>query len=613
MMRKAAAIVAMLVGCSAGIVWHSRTGWHIETHQTEPRDTAVSITHLLPWFEAPGAAGEFDFVHCAGPIGPEFFFPQIMGSGCALFDFDRDGDLDLYLVDGSPDCKTDDAAPKPSRRPGNRLYRNEGSAKFVDISNGSGLAVSGVGMGVAVGDVNNDGYPDLYLTNYGSDRLFLNRGGDGTFVDITASAGIDNSGWGTSCSFVDYDRDGWLDLVVVNYVNYHPSQSCVEPNGRPDYCNPKLLRGRPAKLYHNETGQHLRAAAEIGGPVATGTPHVRFRDVSLDSQIAMQSGPGLGVVCADFDGDRWPDLFVANDGAPNFLWINRQDGTFREDAVARGVAYDSLGRPRANMGIAIGDVDGDGANDLVVTHLDGEGAALYLSRGGAFEEAAAPAGLHLPSFRRTGFGTALVDIDHDGALDLVVLNGRVRRREGTPFPEFRAEGRTAAPADFWAAYVEQNQMYVNDGSGRFRELRLGNEPLTRERGVWRGLALGDIDNDGDLDLLATQTAGPARIFRNAVPNKGHWIMVRAIEPALGGRDALGATVTLVAGQRRWVSLVNAGGSYLASSDPRAHFGLGETTTIDRIEVIWPDGSDEVFDGCDVNRFVTLEHGRGRGL
>jgi hypothetical protein len=560
-------------------------------------------------FDASGGTQQIDFVHCPGPLTSRYFFPQIMGSGCALFDFDQDGDLDLYLIDSSFDDPGGAARPGACERHGNRLYRNEGSRRFVDVSAESGLDFSAVGMGVAVGDVNNDGYPDLFVTNYGGDRLFQNCR-DGTFRDITSSAGIDNAAWGTSCSFVDYDRDGWLDLVVVNYVDYHPSQRCVEPNGRADYCNPKLLPGTPARLYHNET--ELPSSSRAAARGDNRHPPVRFRDASLDSQIALKPGAGLGVVCADFDGDRWPDILVANDGAANSLWVNSRIGTFREAAVECGLAYDRLGRPQANMGIALGDVDGDGAYDLLITHLGGEGSALYVSRGtGVFEESAGAAGVGSPSFPWTGFGAAFLDFDHDGDLDLAVVNGRVKRRESAPLPQFLPGDVAASPAEFWNAYAERNQLYVNDGAGRFHEVRTSQEPFTRDAGVYRGLAAGDIDNDGDLDLVVTNTAGAARVFHNVAPKTGHWLIVRAVDPVLGGRDALGATVTVTAAARRWVRLISSGGSYLSASDPRAHFGVGNVETIDSIQVIWPDGSDEVFEGGAVDRFVTLERGRGR--
>ena len=592
------------------MLWYSRSRSSVAPSPVAIRDSSRSETDGSLFEVAPGTDG-IGFIHSAGPVNSDYFFPQIMGSGCALFDFDRDGDLDLFLIDGSPD--SDAQRPGAANLPGNRLYRNEGNATFVDISTGSGLEIAAIGMGVAVGDVNNDGYPDVYVTNYGGDRLFLNHGGDGTFVDITESAGIDNTRWGASCSFVDYDRDGWLDVVVVNYVDYHPPFRCVEPNGSADYCNPKRVHGTPAKLYRNETGRPTVASDDNDAPVVRPARSVQFRDVSLESEVGLQLGPGLGVVCADFNGDRWPDLFVANDGAANFLWVNQRDGTFREKAVLRGIAYNAMGRPQANMGTALGDTDGDGAFDLAVTHVVAEGLALYRSRGsGNFEESASRAGLAWPTFGRTGFGTAFLDIDHDGALDLAVVNGRVRRPDGARLPKFLPDGTAASASDFWAAYVDRNQLFLNDGSGQFRELNSAVEPFTRDARVGRGLAVGDIDNDGDLDLVATSTAGPARLYRNVAPKKGRWLSVRAIEPAWGGRDALGAVVAVVVGKKKWLRPVTAGGSYLSSSDPRAHFGLGQVEAIDRIEVIWPDGSDEIFEGGDVDRFVTVERGTGRG-
>ena len=607
-MPRAPAIAVVIVALAAAILWYSRPRSLFTPSPAPPGDSTRSADDEA-LFEVAPATDAIGFIHSAGPARGDYFFPQIMGSGCALFDFDRDGDLDLYLIDGSPEG---DAKPiAPGNLPGNRLYRNEGNATFVDISAGSGLDIAAIGMGVAVGDVDNDGYPDVYITNYGGDRLFVNHGGDGTFVDITKSAGIDNTRWGASCSFVDYDRDGWLDLVVVNYVDYRAPYHCVEPNGAADYCNPKLFYGTPAKLYRNETGRPAFVDDARAVPDARLPAPIRFRDVSLESQIALLPGPGLGVVCADFNGDRWPDIFVANDAASNFLWINGQDGTFREEAVLRGVACDRLGRPQANMGVALGDADCDGAFDLGVTHLGGEGIALYRSRGsGSFEESAAAAGLMAPSFRQTGFGAAFLDIDHDGTLDLAVVNGRVKRPDGAPLPKFLPGGPPASASGFWAAYAERNQLFLNDGSGRFREFNSAAEHFTREARVGRGLAVGDIDNDGDLDLVVMNAAGPVQAFRNVAHKKGHWLTVRAIEPAVGGRDALGALVTLVAGERKWVRPVNAGGSYLSSSDPRTHFGLGPVEAIDRIEIIWPDGSDEVFEGGDVDRFVTIEHGRG---
>jgi hypothetical protein len=552
-----------------------------------------------------------DFVHEAGKPG-RYFFPAIMSAGGALFDYDCDGDLDIYLVNGVAEETVDRAGNEPSPRATNRLYRQEPSGRFVDVTEGSGLDDAGYGMGVAVGDVNNDGFPDVYVTNFGSDRLFLNQR-DGTFLDVTKQAGIDNALWGASACFFDYDRDGWLDLFVTNYVDYYPSKKCPDPKGRQDFCGPQVFLGTTDKLYRNVSGNVDRSGLERQHH--DGDSPVRFVDVSLEAGIAQQRGPGLGVVCADFDGDHWPDIFVANDRTANFLWINRHDGTFRETAILRGCAYDSQGRGQASMGVTLGDVNGDLNFDLLVTHMAGEANALYL--GGdvaALRDAAVTSGLAGPSFPNTGFGTAFVDIDHDGNLDLAVVNGGVKR----PAPRSQRQlthQSDAGPNDsgntFWKSYEEFNQIFLHDGEGRFREFSSKADRFTSTAGVSRGLAVGDIDNDGDLDLLVTNTAGTARLYRNDANKAGNWLQVRAVEPAAGGRDAYLAVVTVTAGRQRWTRLINPGFSYLSSSDPRVHFGLGANETVDRIEVLWPDGTAETFAGGAVNRVRILKHGTGQ--
>jgi hypothetical protein len=284
--------------------------------------------------------------------------PQIMGAGAALFDFDQDGRLDIYLLQsGGPDS--------PSR---NRLFHQGPDGRFTDVSKGSGLDIAGYCLGVAIGDVNNDGWPDVLVTQYGGLKLFLNNG-NGTFRDVSREAGLDSLLWGASASFVDYDRDGWLDLVVVNYVRYDSSTLCYDGQGRRDYCHPSQFPGSVTKLYRN-LGPRKDAQT-------TGRPVVCFEDVTDKAGLGRLPGPGLGVVCADFNGDGWPDIFVANDGQPNRLWINQRDGTFQEEAVARGIAYDGMGQAPANMGVALGDVDGDGLFDIFVTHLTKETHTLW--------------------------------------------------------------------------------------------------------------------------------------------------------------------------------------------------------------------------------------------
>jgi hypothetical protein len=501
--------------------------------------------------------------------------PQIMGSGAALFDFDNDGRLDIYLLQNSG----------PDGNSTNRLYHQGPDGRFTDVSKGSGLDISGFNMGVAIADVNNDGWPDVLVTQFGGLRLFLNRG-DGTFRDVTVQAGLDSPLWGTSACFFDFDRDGWLDLVVANYVDYD-GFSCPGLDGRADYCAPKVFGGSIPKLYRN-----------IGRVSSGNAAPVRFEDVTLKSGLGRFPSSGLGVVCADFDGDHWPDIFIANDGRPNWLFINQRDGTFKEEAVPRGVAYNRMGRPEANMGIALGDLSGHGMFDLFVTHLTEETNALWVQGPrGVFEDRTVAAGLRNGRGRGTGFGTVLADFDQDGALDLALVNGRVSR----PPPS------NQAPGSFWEPYAERNQLFTGDGAGHFRDIALENPAFCGTAGVYRGLAYGDIDGDGALDLLVTEVAGPARLYRNISPARGHWLLIRALDPALN-RDAYGAEITVEGGGRRWKRWLNPASSYLSSNDPRAHFGLGAVKHVDRIVVLWPDGKEESFPGCEVDRQLVLRKG-----
>ena len=538
-----------------------------------PADKGTPEPEGTPWFEDVTAKVGLDFVHDAAPTAT-YFTPLSMGSGSAFFDFDGDGLMDIYLLHlGGPNGKK------------NQLFKQMPDHTFKDVSAGSGLDVAGYSHGVAIGDVNNDGLPDVLLTQYGGIKLFINKG-NGKFEDVTQQSGLSNPLWAMSAAFIDYDRDGKLDLVVINYLDHDPAKECVSPKNTRDFCGPNYFPGVCSKLFHN-LGPHKDSA-------------VRFEDVSLASGIGKLSGPGLGVVCADFDGDGWPDIFVSNDGQANRLWINQKDGTFKDEAASRGVAYSVMGNAYAGMGIAIGDTTGKGLLDLFVTHLDTQSHTLWRQGPrGLFKDDTAASKLTVGTARYTGWGTLMADFDNDGALDVAVANGRVYR------------GATAKNTGlgFWEDYVEYNQLYANDGNGVFRDISAANPALCRVWNVARGLACADFDNDGGLDLLVVSNGGPARLFRNVAPKRGHWLTVRAVDPALH-RDAYGAEVRVRANGRQWLRLVDPAQSYLSSCTPFAHFGLGNVDRVDAIEVTWPDGLREVFAGGTVDCKRELRRGEG---
>jgi hypothetical protein len=562
------------------VVWAGLLAACLGCRGPAPEPVVPDAADGPPWFRDDTAAVGLDFRHDAGPIG-RYFMPQIMGSGAALLDFDNDGLFDLYFVhNGGPDSGAR-----------NRLYRQLPGGRFQDVSDGSGLDVAGWGMGVAVGDFDNDGFVDVYLSQYGGGRLFRNRG-DGTFADVTRAAGVEEPCWGTSCCFCDCDRDGWLDLVVVHYVDYDPATVCGPASGKRDYCHPRTFPGTALRLFRNR-------GKDAGGR------WLGFEDVTQKAGLAKRC-PGLGVTCADFNGDGWPDLLAANDAASNCLWINRHDGTFVDEAMLRGVAFNGAGNAQSNMGVALADVSGSGRFDLFISHLTEETHTLWQQTApGLFTDRTVASGLASPRWRGTGFGTVLADFDLDGAPDLAVVNGRVARTRGALPP---ADGLSP----YWVAYAERNQLFANDRRGHFRDISESNSALCGAWGVHRGLVWGDFDGDGRIDLVVTVVAGPARFLRNVAPRQGHWLLVRAVDPALH-RDAYGAVITVRAGGRRWVGLINPGQSYLCSGDPRAHFGLGNVESVDDLRVDWPDGRSESFAGGGVDRVRLLERGKGKDI
>ena len=516
-----------------------------------------------------------DFVHDPGTEG-KHMAPEIMGSGAALFDYDNDGDLDAYLVQAGPLPET----KKP--RPPNRLYRQNPDGKFTDVTPESGLGDTGYGTGVSVGDFDNDGFVDVFVTNYGSNSLYRNLG-NGSFANVTEKAGIQGSHWSESSAFCDYDDDGFLDLYVTNYVKFDPAKVCVKGDGAPDYCSPQSLPYDTDVLYHNK---------------GNGT----FTDVTRAAGIAAERLPGLGVVCTDFTGDGRMDFYVANDGEANNLWVNQGNGKFEDQAFLVGAAVSGMGRPQASMGIALGDIDGDSDLDLFLTHLINDYNTLYVNDGNyGFEDQSAAAGLVAPSLPFTGFGTAFIDYEHDGDLDIVVVNGAVDRHK--PYPGARI-------SNYWNRYAEPKHLYQNDGKGKFTEVGKGVPAFAADIELGRGLAVGDVDGDGDLDLLVNNTAGPARLHRNDTKKVGSFLLVRVWDEKRK-RDAHGAVVTVSAGGKTYVRVADPAFSYLSANDPRAHFGIPGASRAESIRVRWPDGVEEIFPGVALNQSIVLKKGQGK--
>jgi hypothetical protein len=518
------------------------------------------------------------------------FMPEGMGSGVAVFDYDGDGDLDIYQVVHAPPAPSFEAqlaTPAP-----NRLWEQGPDGRFVEVGARAGIADPGYGQGVAIGDFDDDGHPDVYVTNYGQDRLYRNRG-DGRFDDVTSEVGLDVDSarlWASSAAFLDYDRDGDLDIFVAHYADYDSSVTCSGEGGRPDYCGPRRFRGLPAALYRNDRGR-------------------RFVEVTVECGLE-KPGRGLGVVCADFTDDGFTDIYVANDQEPNYLWVNQRGERFVDEGLARGVAMNGAGSVESGMGVATADVDANGSLDLFVTNFVGETNTLYIAeREKGFADRSASSGLSRHDLPFTGWGCGFFDLENDGDLDLAIVNGRVQRG---PLVE-SAETKLGV---FWARYAETNLLYRAVGPLRFESAVPEAGPFGATVQSTRGLALGDIDRDGDVDLVTSSVDGSLRLFRNdAPPPESRWLRLRVL---IGRRDALGATLVLsgrtAAGSqvvRR--QIVAAAQSYLSSSDPALLVGLAASDVVETALVRWPDGSTESFSlGPDAERReIVLRKGEGR--
>jgi hypothetical protein len=510
----------------------------------------------------------------------------------ALVDYDNDGDLDVYLVQsqmlGKKTLK--DALFPPKGPLKDRLYRNDltvaadGSRTlhFTDVTEQAGIDIQTYGMGVAAADVDNDGFIDIYRTGL-TESVLLHNNGNGTFTDATAKSGVGNKGgWGVSASFVDIDRDGWLDLFVGNYLLYtlEGDIDCLSVTGQHDYCPPNSYRPQPSKLFRNR---------------GNGT----FVDIT---QMALEGGaygPALGVSTADFNNDGWLDIYVGNDGMPNQLWINQKNGRFTDMAFLNGAAVNGQGNSEASMGIDAGDFDNDGDEDIFITNWLAQMNILYLNTGnGVFEDRKGPSGLGPPSLAKTGFGTAWFDFDNDSWLDLITLNGSVSMIE--------AQARAKDPFPLKML----NQLYRNTGDGRFADVSAeAGEPFTL-LDVSRGAAFGDIDNDGDEDVLVGTANGPTRLFINNIGNRNHWLGLRLV--GVGGRDMIGARVSIArsGGPTLW-RRARSDGSYASANDPRVLVGLGDSTMPVTVRVQWPDGKMEEWADQAIDRWVTLKQGSGK--
>ncbi len=511
------------------------------------------------------------FVHINGGTGRKYL-PEIMGSGGCTLDFDGDGLMDLYLVQSGQLPGAGHRGPRPV----NRLYRNQGNGRFEDVTESSGAGDAGYGMGAVAGDFDNDGDPDIYVVNFGPDVLLRNDG-DGTFTDVTRQAGIDSPLWGSSAAFVDADRDGDLDLYVANYVDFTLEKhiDCGTPSkGVLRYCHPDVYEMAPDVFFRNK---------------GDGT----FEDATETSGILDSSGKGLGVVAADFTNDGWPDIYVANDSTPNFLFENLGDGTFREVGLVLGVGYNEEGLTEAGMGSDAGDVNGDGYLDIVVTNLSTETNALYLGGPAEFKYHTRQSGLYAGSYLPVGFGTDLLDLDNDGDLDLLVTNGHVIDN--------------IELIDDTQTFRQPSQVFWNGGEGGFVE---GSPHLIgdiAEPRVGRGTIRVDFDNDGRLDVVITCNHDSARLFRNVLDTQNAWIGF-LLEGRTGNADAVGARVTVESAAGSMIAERTAGSSYQTSSDPRLHFGLGRESRAERVVVQWPTGNTQVFEGLPAGHYYRLTEG-----
>ncbi len=601
---RAAAILGVFscLACGAGPAQEPR-GETEERAGVGPGQERVGVGRESPAGRSQGGDGRegffldiaadagLDVLHFNGMSG-EYFYSEMMGSGVAFLDYDNDGDLDIYVVQGhmlgSKETEQATFPPPAGEVQRDRLFRNEQAApgerpRFLEVTGASGIQAEGYGMGVVAADFDNDGWTDLYLTNAGPNQLWRNQG-DGTFREVAAEAGATEPRWSVPAVAWDFDADGWLDLFVGNYLDYtvNADKKCNDEIGGRNYCGPLSYGPEGDTLLRNLGNGH-------------------FEDHSKTSGVGEAVGGALGTVAADLDGDGRLDLYVANDGVPNQAWINLGDGRFEDRALLAGLAVNGQGHPEASMGVAVADYDRDGDDDLFLTHLARETHTLYANDGqGFFRDRSVASGLAQRSLEATGFGTGFLDFDNDGTLDLLVVNGAVKVI------------KSQALAGDLLPLAQANQLFRGLGGGRFEEVTAQAGAAFSLAEVSRGAAFGDVDNDGDTDVLVSNNSGPLRLLLNRVGQNSPWLGVRLIE---NGRDAFGARAGLRRSDWRGPALrVGGAASYASSSDPRLLFGLGDVPAAAgelEVEVRWANGEWEVWSGLALGAYHTLEKGRGQ--